>query len=145
MAAREHRPDHAAQSDVDTARTERAFRRLIHFRQRGVGRIGARIDADDIAGLVDAGEAAVHRLAPDGIVDRARHDAVERSGNALVLGRIDGVFRADIGIALAVAVGVDDERSPTLRGDAVMCLAELFGVEPADDAAAKAWTARAHP
>src|SRR5581483_12194861 len=93
----------------------------------------------------DAREAAIHRLAPDRIVDRARHDAVERRGDALVFRGIDRVFGPDIRVALAVAVGVDDERGPSLRGDAVLGLAEFLDIEPADDAAAGARTARAHP
>src|SRR6202012_5053806 len=104
MAAREHCPHHAIEADVDATRTERAFRRLIHFGERGVDGIGPVSETNDIAGLIDAGEAAVHRLAPDRIVDRARHDAIERRGDPLVLGWIERILRPDIGVALAVAV-----------------------------------------
>ncbi len=57
-----------------------------------------------------------------------------------------GSLAPDILIALAVAVGVDHQRRPPLRGDAVLGFAEFLGVEPADDARPfRPWTARAHP
>src|SRR5271169_50150 len=39
----------------------------------------------------------------------------EASGDALVLLRIDRLVRLDIGVALAVAVGVEHQRGPALR------------------------------
>src|SRR6185369_7350782 len=51
---------------------------------------------------------------------------------------IDGLVRFDIRVALAVAVGVDDERHPALRLSGVMRLVEHLRVDPADEAATAA-------
>jgi hypothetical protein len=69
----------------------------------------------------------------DRAVDRARHDRVEAAGDALVLARIDRLVRLDIGVALAVAVGVEHQCRPALRFRGIAGLVEHFGVEPADD------------
>ena len=76
--------------------------------------------------------------APDRAVDRARHHGVEARVDALVLGRIDRLVRLDVGVALAVAVGVEDERRPALRLRGVAGLVEHLRVEPADHRAAAA-------
>src|SRR5581483_13608 len=115
LAARQRGPDHALAVDVDAARTIGALRRLVDLGQRGLRRVRARQQPDDVARLVEAREADIHRLAPDRIVDRARLHAVERRQHALVLGRIDRLVGLDPGVALAVAVGVDDQRRPALR------------------------------
>src|ERR1700738_5632179 len=98
-----------------------------------------------MAGLTHPPETAVHRLAPDRIVDRARHNAVERRRDPLVLVRIERILRFDIGIALAVAVGVDHERRPALRPHALVRFTELFCIKATDHAAAAAMPARAPP
>src|SRR5439155_10640115 len=94
--------------------------------------VGPGDDVDDVAGLVHAAETDAHRLAPDRIVHRARHDAVER-------GRQPGVAL----VPPAVAVGVDDDRRPALRSRRVAGLEEQLGVHPADHAARRA--ARGEP
>src|SRR5206468_10635551 len=104
VAARERRPHHAVGGHVDAARAPGALGRYEDLGERGLGGVGPGDDADDVAGLVHAAEADSHRLAPDGIVHRARHDAVERGCQPRVAL-----------VALTVAVGVDDDGRPALR------------------------------
>jgi hypothetical protein len=72
-------PDAAVHIDIDAARTVGAFRRLVDLRERRIRRVGTWIEADDVTRRVYASQSPVHRLSPDRIVDRARHDAVERA------------------------------------------------------------------
>src|SRR5580704_6867318 len=93
MTARERRPHHAVGREIDAARAEGAgiLRGQIEFSERGLRRIGTRHDANDVAGLLEAREPDVHRLAPDRIIDRARLHAVQSGEDALVLGGIDQI------------------------------------------------------
>ena len=134
LPARQRGPDHAVHVDIDAARAEAACGRLVDFSQRGIGRVRTGIEPDDVARLVDAREAAVHRLAPDHIVDRTRHDPVERRHDALVLGRIERLTGFDIGIAPAIAVGVDNQRRPSLGLLFIACLQVHLRIEPAHHA-----------
>ena len=65
--------------------------------------------------------------------DRARRHAVERRVDALVLRRIDRLIGLDVGVALAVAVGVEDEHRPALGLRFVLGLVVDLGVEPSLD------------
>src|SRR5438094_686316 len=80
-----------------------------------------------------AGARVAQRSAPDRAVDRVDRDRIEAGHDALVLCRIDRLVRLDIIVALAVAVGVEDQRRPALRLLLVAGLLEDFAVEPADD------------
>src|SRR5882724_6701849 len=71
--------------------------------------------------------------APQRAVARRPGDAVEAERDAGVLavvGRAAGLVIAIV--ALAVAVGVDDQRGPALRLQGVAGLEIHFGIEPAD-------------
>src|ERR1700722_15432238 len=98
---------------------------------------------DDVAGLLNAREADIHRLAPHGVVYRAWLDAVERRHHPLVLGGIEGLVGLHKSVAFAVAVGVDDDRGPALRLHVGAGGVVHLGVEPPDNAAGR--TALADP
>src|SRR5262249_62304362 len=82
VAARERHPCDALALDVAAARTEAGQRHVVDFRERGLRRVGAGIEAYDRAG-------ARAQRAPDRAVDRVRHHRVEHLRDALVLGGID--------------------------------------------------------
>src|SRR5262249_8893730 len=71
---------------------------------------------------------------PDGAVDGARHHRI----GAHVLGRIHGLARLGLWIALAVAVGIEHECRPTLKRRRITSLIELLAVEPARNLTAAA-------
>ena len=131
MAACERHPHHALAVDIAAARAEARHRYVVDFRQRGFRRVGAGSEPHDRAG-------AGAQRPPDRSVDRVRHDRVEHLGDALVLGRIQRLVGLDILVALAVAVGVEDERRPALRLRRIAGFVEHLGVDPADHAAAAA-------
>jgi hypothetical protein len=143
VAAREHRPHHTVGGEVEPARSVALVGRQEQLRERGLTRVRSRNEVDDVAGLIEPGESDVHRLAPDGVVDGARLNPVEGSHNALVLGGVEWLIGLHIGVALAVAVGVDDDRRPALRLHVVAGREVLLGVEPPDHAARR--SARARP
>src|SRR5207249_4898669 len=103
-------------------------RRLVYLRQRSLRRVLPRVQPDDGA------REAQHR-SPDRTV-RSRGDGVEGAAETLVLGGIERLVGLHIGIPLAIAVGVDDERGPPLRLYFIMRLVEHLRVQPADDLAA---------
>src|SRR5262249_36545142 len=108
VAARQRHPDYASAVDVHAAGAVAGRGNVVDFRKRGGWRVGAGAHADDRA---REGE----QRAPDRAVRGIDADAVERSDDALVLRRIDRLVRLDIAfVALAVAVGVEDERRPSL-------------------------------
>src|SRR5439155_13787818 len=75
---------------------------------------------------------------PDRPVRRRAH-AIRAGVDALVFGRIDRVVRPDvILVALAVAVGVQNEGGPALGRRRVTGLEELPRIQPPDDLAAPA-------
>ena len=117
--------------DVAAAQAEAGHRDVVDFRQRGLGRVGAGNEPHDRA-------RAGAQTYPDRAVDRARHHRVEHLGDPPVLGRIGRLVGLDIVVALAVAVGVEDERRPALRLRRIAGLVEHLGVDPADHAAAAA-------
>src|SRR5262249_25143058 len=131
VAARQRHIGDAIAVDVEAARPEPRERRLIDFRQPGLG-----VEPDHIAGITKDG-------APDSAVDRVYADAVEAGVDAFVLGRIDRLVRLHIVIDLAVAVGVDDDREPALG---LRLVTGLF-VDPAVQIADHAllWAAGAGP
>ena len=71
--------------------------------------------------------------APQRAVDRRPGDAVEAERDARVLAVVGRPARLAIAfVALAVAVGIDDQRGPALRLRGVAGLEIHLGVEPAD-------------
>src|SRR5580704_17603141 len=119
MAARQRHPHDALLVDVHTARRIAMHLRLrvvprwlVEFGQRGFRRVGARDQVNNAARKAE-------RRPPDRPVGRADRDAVEPGDDALVLLRIDRLVGLDIVVALAVAVGVEDEGGPALRGGGV--------------------------
>ena len=125
-------PGDAVAVDVHAADAVAALlgRHLEPLRERGLVRVRARREADDRAGN------GVDR-SPDRSIG-GRVDAVELVVNQLVLGRIDRILRADVRIALAVAVGVEDEARPPLRLLRVVRLVPHLRVQPAEDRVAHA-------
>src|SRR5690242_21445032 len=77
------------------------------------------------------------RRSPDRSVGRRCH-GIEAGADAMVLARIDGLVRLGVFAALAVAVGVEDQRGPSLRLLLITGLVEQLGVEPPDDGPATA-------
>src|SRR2546427_742768 len=136
MSARERRPDDALAIDVHAARRIAGERRLEHFGERGLRRIRSRIQADDVARV------SQYR-APDRTVDRARGEPVETGHDALVLLRVDRIVRPDVIVTLAVAVGVQNERSPALCLLLIAGFLEHLSIEPPEDLVRR--TARTRP
>src|SRR5882724_3945390 len=128
MPAGKRRPHDAVPVDVHAARPVSWERRLENFRESSRRGIRARVEADDVP------REAEHR-APHGAVVRVHADSVEGRHDPLVLGRIDRLVGLDVLVALAVAVGVEDERRPALGFLLVTGLVEHLAIQPADDAA----------
>ena len=133
MSAREHRPDDALAVDVHAARREALHRRLrvvprhlVVLGQRRLRRVSAGNETH---------ERARHPLdrSPDRAV-RRRRVAVVLHVEPLVLGWIRRLIRFRVGVALPVAVVVEDERAPALRQLLVVRLVPDLRVEPALDA-----------
>src|SRR5262249_43299942 len=70
--------------------------------------------------------------APNGSIRWTWRHGVKGPGDAFIFGRIDGLIGFDVIIALAIAIGVEDERCPTLRQTLIACFIENFPIEPAD-------------
>ena len=115
VAARERRPHNTIQIEIDAARAVSLIGRYVHFGQSRLRRVWTRHEAQDIARLVHAREADIHRLAPDRIVNRTRLNTVKSGHHAFILRRIERLICFDVGIAFAVAVRINNERRPTLR------------------------------
>ena len=94
-----------------------------------VGRIASRNEAYDAAGHTERGS-------PNGAINRTRANAIEWYIDPLVLCRIHRLIDIYKRVTLAVAVGVEDERSPTLRLLFVLGLEVHPGVEETFDYAA---------
>src|SRR5947208_2807896 len=114
MTARQWQPDDSVAIDVHAARPVSIHgrlglvpRHLVDFRQSGSRWVLAGIQPNDRAGK------AQHR-APDRTIDRTHADAVEARHDPLVFGRIDWSVWLHVVVALAVAIGVENERRPTL-------------------------------
>src|SRR5439155_20202945 len=90
----------------------------------------------------DRGARESQRAAPHRAV-AGRRDAIERDVHAPVLVGIERLVRLGVFAALAVAVGVEDERSPALRLHLVAGLLEHLHIDPAGSAAGR--TTRARP
>ena len=129
VAARKRDPHHALAVDIAAARAEAGHGHVVDFRQRRLRRVGAGFEAHDGAGARADGP-------PNRTVHRARHHRIEHLRNALVLRGVDRLIGLDIIVALPVAVGVEDERGPTLRFRGISGLVKHLGVEPADHAPA---------
>src|SRR5262249_61979006 len=80
---------------------------------------------------------------PDGAVSWIDGDAIKGRSNPLVLRGVEGLIGLDVVVALSVAIGVDDERGPTLRLCLIAGLFKRLAVQPADDAAR--WATSAGP
>ena len=137
MPAGERGPRDALTVDVATARRVTRQRDLVDFRERRFRRVRAGIDPHDRAG--EAGHGA-----PDRAIHRRGRNRVEADADALVLGRVDRLVGLHIAlVALAVAVGVEDERRPALRLQLVAGLVQHLSVDPAQHF--RAGAARARP
>src|SRR5262249_19566249 len=133
--ARKSGPNDAVKIDVDAARAVSPIRWKEDFSQRGLRRVRPRYQVDQIIGLIEASEADIHGLAPDGVVDGAGLDCIESRPDPRVLVRIEGLTRLRPLVSFAIAVGVDDDRRPALRFRLVAGLLIHLGIEPADRAA----------
>src|SRR5262249_41566899 len=91
-----------------------------------MARIGPRVDANHIAGIPERGT-------PNGSIRWAHRDRIEAGDDALVFPWVDRLVGLDTIVALAVAVGVENEGRPTLRFLLVAGLLEHFAVEPAEN------------
>src|SRR5262245_62385282 len=107
VAARQRHPRNSLPVDVEAAHAKTGGRNLVHFRERSFARIRAEVDADDPARVADV-------RSPDRAVGRTRRDSIEPEAEPLVLGRILRLTGLDPRVALTVAVGVDDQRGPSL-------------------------------
>ena len=125
MAAGERYPHPALAVDVGAARAEAWHRDVVLFRQCRLRRVGAGVEPHDRAG-------AGAQRAPDRAVGRAHHHGIKHLADALVLGRVHRLVGLDIVVALAVAVGVEDQRGPALRLLGIAGFVEQLCVEPAD-------------
>src|ERR1051325_9026785 len=103
MSAGERRPDDALLIDVRAANTKTRKRYIVDFRQRSFRRIRTRNDPCHRA------RKSSHR-APNRAIDWTRHDGIETGHDALVLGRVDGLVRLDVGVALPIAIRIEDQR-----------------------------------
>ena len=133
MAARERRPDDALLVDVGAADAEARQRNVVDLRERRLRGIRPRNDAHDRARESPHGT-------PDRAVGRTRHHGVEAGHDPLVFRRIHRLIGLDVLVALAVAVGVEDQRRPALRFRRVAGLVEYLHVEPADDRSRRRWS-----
>ena len=103
-----------------------------HFVVLGEGRVGgiaSRNEAYDAAGHTERGS-------PNGAINRTRANAIEWYIDPLVLRWIHRLIDIYKRVTLAIAVGVEDERSPTLRLLFVLGLEVHPGVEETFDNAA---------
>src|SRR5262245_61214381 len=115
MAARERRPHNTITGDIESARREtlnRGFRivpgQFVDFGECGLGRIGSGSDPND-------GARETEDRSPDTPVCRVDCYTIERTGDSLVFRRIDRLIGFDVCVALAVAIGVENEGRPALR------------------------------
>src|SRR5262245_28365539 len=114
MSARQRHPYDTVAIDVHTARPVTIHggfglvpRHLVDFRQSGRRRVVAWIYPDDRSGK------SQHR-SPDGTVHRVHADAVVARYNPFVFCRINGLIGLYVVVAFAVAVGIENERRPSL-------------------------------
>src|SRR5262249_15170092 len=131
LSAGEHGPDDIMTVNIHTAGSESLAgrfgiikRNLVDFGQRGLGRVRSGNETNERSRHPKRGP-------PDRAVDRTRRHTIERSIDALILCRIDWCFDVDIGISLSVAVGVEDERRPTLGFGLVFGFQIDLRIEPA--------------
>src|SRR6266403_354633 len=133
VAAAHRGPHDALLVDVGTANAEIRLRYVVDLRERGSRRVWPGSHPDDRRSAAECADRA-----PDRAVDGARHHGVEAAGDPLVLGRIDRLIGLHVVVTLAVAVGIEHERGPSLRLGGVARLVEHLGVDPADHGAATA-------
>src|ERR1700733_13656605 len=115
VSAGEHGPHHAVGIDVEPAGRESLDlrggsvpRNFVVFGQSRMRGVGAGNQMNNPTGKAQ-------NRSPDGPVLGADGHAVKPDIEALVLGGIDRLVRLDIRIALAVAIGVENDRRPSLR------------------------------
>src|SRR5262249_31169104 len=104
------RPDHTVSVDVhatDAVRTG-IERDLVNLSERSLRGVWPGIEAHHGAGK------SLGR-SPDRTVHRANGDAIISGHDSFVFHWIHGLIRLNPFITFAIAVGVQDERSPTLR------------------------------
>src|SRR5258706_1182259 len=128
MAARQNGPEHAIAGDVGAARREAGHGRLRVLERELIilGELCLGIVAYDAAG-------ESRHAAPDAAVRRIGADAVEARNDPLILARIArlaGFGPTDV--ALAIAVGVQDEGRPALARLVIMGGFPFLHVAPTD-------------
>ena len=138
-AARQGGPHDAVGADVDAPRREPLDgrvgvleRRLVVLGDARLGRVVAQLEPHDLPR--HAARGGPHHA----VRGRVGDDAVPPAAHLLVQGRVDVAGAAHPLGDAAVAVGVDDDRAPALRGLRVAGLLVDVDVEPADDGADRA-------
>src|SRR5207237_8645551 len=94
--------------DLHSFPTRRSSDLFVVLGEGRVGGIASRNEAYDAAGHTERGS-------PNGAINRTRANAIEWNIDPLVLCRIHRLIDIYERVTLAVTVGVEDERSPTLR------------------------------
>src|SRR5262245_324938 len=129
MAGAKRHPVHAVRIYVAAAWTEARQRDIVDFGECRLGRVRARIDAHDRAGI------GADR-APDRAVLLVNRHGIDHLAETHVLARLLRAAGLGVFAALAVAAGIDDQRGPASRLRRVVGLIPLLDVEPTDYAAA---------
>src|SRR5690606_1262652 len=128
-AAGQRRPYDAVAVDVETARPEAGLRHAVELREARLRRVLAARQAHEIS-------REVRERRPDDVLlarRGARLHAVDLSADARIARRIERPARLVPRLRdLAVAVRVDHERAPALRGLLVTRLVEQPRVDPAE-------------
>src|ERR1700722_4350621 len=122
MPARQRYPHHTVAIDVGAAYAEAGRGHIVDLAEPG-----SRVETNDGAGIPKRDGA------PDGAVGRIRHDGVEADRQTLVRFGVRGFTGFDPRVEFAIAIGVEDERGPSLRGGRITRRIEFLGVEPAHD------------
>src|SRR5438552_12169429 len=130
MPAGNHRPHNAIAIDVQPARREPMNWRVwivpwqfVDFCKRSRRGIWSGVQSNDCT------RESQHR-SPDRPVHWTHGDAVESGVDPLVFGGIDGLIGLYILVPLPVAVGVEDERRPSLGFHFIVGLVEHLRVQP---------------
>src|SRR5262249_16628198 len=122
-------PGDALAVQVHSANAEFGRRKLVGLGQSRYRRIRTQIHPHD--------PASTRRIrAPAAAVIRVDGDTVKAEVEAFVFAGVDRSIGLDVIVALAVAVGVDDEWSPALCFSGVARLQEYPGVDPSQFRAA---------
>src|SRR5262249_48662652 len=108
VTARQRCPENTIRIDISAAGPEAGRWNLIYLTQCRLARIGSGLHSYDCAGIS-------HHGSPYGAVRGADGDGINIHQDAFVLRGIDRLIGSNEGIALSVAVSVNDEWRPSLR------------------------------